>query len=305
MIEFLYRNLRNAKFKKISSFKQGCWVNVTQPTTEELELLTAKLKLDRGHLNDAIDPFEVPRVEKEGPNLYLFLRVPIKQGEHIITTPCLFILTDICFITISLTEYPLWQKVSMRQDFHSTQKAKSLVLLLMAVLNHYHSTIISLSRQINERLSKVENISNDDVLTLIKLESSINELLGAMIPLREALSVILSGKLIQFFPDDRELIEDLYLSAGQVVTLAKNQLAYVRNSRDAYTTILTNTLNRVVKLFTSLTVVLTVPTIVASFYGMNIALPLADHPYAFVIILLLTVGMVSGLVWYFDRRKWL
>lgn len=305
MIEYLYRNLRNPKLKQIQSFKHGCWVNVSQPTTEDLEFLAERLSLDRGHLNDAIDPFEVPRVEKEGPNLYLFLRVPIRKTNQVVTTPCLFVLTEKCFVTISLTEQPLWQKISERGDFYTTQKAKSLVLLLMAVLNHYHATIISISKQVNQKLVKVEDITNEDILSLITLESSINEMIGAVIPLRESLSVILSGKLIQFFPDDRELIEDLYLSAGQVVTLAKNQLVYVRNSREAYSTIMTNTLNRVVKLFTSLTVILTVPNIVGSFYGMNVGLPFANSPFAFMLILIITISLVLGLVWYFDQRKWL
>jgi len=101
------------------------------------------------------------------------------------------------------------------------------------------------------------------------------------------------------------MIEDLFLASEQLVLLAKNSLTTVKNIRDAYSAILTNNLNRVIKLLTALTIILTVPTMIASFFGMNVDLPINESEIGFWIIALSALG-ISGLIFYiFYRNDWM
>ena len=104
------------------------------------------------------------------------------------------------------------------------------------------------------------------------------------------------------FEEDMELVEDLSLSNRQLIEIAKSNLKNIVNVREAYSTIMTNNLNKTMKTLTSITVILTIPTIVASFFGMNVDLPFDNHPLAYVFILLLTF-IVGGIVVYFLIKR--
>ncbi len=305
MFTYHQRTHRQNKLQTLKKFRVSCWIEVVAPSPSEIEVLSKTYKLDAGHLQDALDPYEVPRVEREKNILYIFFRFPIMGGTEITTQPCLFILAPTFFATVAAQEYLVLDILKKHLQLNTSQKTKAMVLLLMGVLSTYHQTLNFISKQVNASLGKLENISNKDIITLIKHERSANEMMTAIIPMHEALHTVLNGKLLTFFEEDKELVEDLYLGFGQLITLSKNQMSFIRNTRDAYSTIMTNTLNRVIKLFTSLTVILTVSTIIASFYGMNVLLPGATSVGAFPIILVITIIGVCSLIWYFNRKDWL
>ncbi|MBW7955397.1 magnesium transporter CorA family protein [Patescibacteria group bacterium] len=305
MIRYLYRTIRHGKPRLLDKPRVGCWVDVLAPNPKELEELTTKLKLDPGMLTDALDPYEVPRIEKEGSALYIFVRVPcvIKGWET--TTPILFVLSETFFVTIAQIETGISQQLETDPSFCTSQKNKCFMLFMSYVLHRYQHAITQIGKKANAMLAQIETVGNKEVIQLVQNEQVINEFLSAIIPIHESLQRFMNGKLINLFKDDIELLEDVYLTSGQLIALAKNQLMLLRNSRDAYSTIMTNNLNSVVKLFTALTVVLTLPTIVFSFYGMNVHLPLAEHPLAFIAILLGTVLALIGMLLYLFKRDWI
>lgn len=305
MITYAYRTIRDDQFRLLKQPRVGCWVDVVAPTNEELTQLVSDFKLDPGQLHDALDPYEVPRIEKENNHLYIFARVPQQSRPTQATLPVLFILGETFFITLSQQETGISQRLRKQRDFCTSQKNKAFMFFMMDILAQYQQAITHIGRRANERLAKAAKLRNEDVVELINNEQVVNEFLSALIPMHEALNRLVEGKLISFFDNDAELIEDVFLTSGQLVTLSKNQLAFLKNSREAYSTIMTNNLNQVIKLFTSLTVVLTLPTIVSSLYGMNIELPFANHPLAFEGIVGSTLIVLILLVWYLWKRDWL
>jgi len=142
-------------------------------------------------------------------------------------------------------------------------------------------------------------------MNFVGFEEELNDFLSALTHTSPVLQNILGGKLIKLYEQDGELMEDLILSANQLIGLCQSTLKNIVNIREAYSTIVTNDLNRVIKLFTSLTVILTIPTIIASLYGMNVKLPLAGNPEAFWIISLAIVVIVSVILYIFSRNRWL
>ena len=116
---------------------------------------------------------------------------------------------------------------------------------------------------------------------------------------------LLSHKLIRLFEEDRDLIEDLFLNNDQLIQLSKENLRSIVNIRDAYSTIMTHNTNRVIRFFTSVTVILTIPTIIASVYGMNVDLPFAGSPFAFLGVTIAIVIVSLGLIVMFLMNDWL
>lgn len=305
MIQYWLRTIRAKEISALSAFRKGCWVDVHEPTAEEIEQLVLDFHLDRGHLRDALDPHEVPRVEREDDVLYLFLRVPWLKDEQLSTSPLLLIIAPTFFATVSSQDLAFLDRLKQSRGFYTTQKVKCLILITMDILHSYQNALNTVVRRFSAVRRKDDQISNKDVLNLISFEQILNEMMGALVPMNTSLESLLSGKVFDLYEQDQDLVEDIFHASGQIILLANNALVHIRNTREAYTTIMTNNLNNILKLLTSLTVILTLPTIVFSFYGMNVALPLDHHPLGYMIVGGLTALTVLLGVLYFRKQNWL
>jgi len=116
---------------------------------------------------------------------------------------------------------------------------------------------------------------------------------------------VLTQGHLELYEDDRDLVEDIQLENQQIVESAKANLKTIQNIRSSYTAIVTNNLNGVIKLLTSLTIILTIPTILGSLYGMNVPLPFSESPHAFSTIALVAAVAMGAAAFFFSRRNWM
>lgn len=304
MITIYYRNLRDKTLQILKDVKVGCWIHLEEPTSEELKYIEQEFKLDESLLIDATDPYEVPRMEVEEGINYIFSRYPSTKDKQITTSPILFIYGKDCFITITKDKFPILEGF-LKSTFFTTQKTK-LFLQLFAIINtSYNSHLHTISRQIRSSAYEIEKISNKDIAQFVRYERVLNDFHLALIRTNAVLNNLLSQNYIRLFEEDRDLMEDLLLNNDQLIQLARENLKSIVNIRDAYSTIITNNTNRVIRFFTSVTVILTIPTIVASIYGMNVALPYANDPYVFLGIMGFITIVSAGLVVMFLYNDWL
>jgi magnesium transporter len=306
MIKFYSRTVKDKQLKELKKFKVGSWAKVVSPTEEEIRFLVDDLKIEEGHIKDALDPYEVPRFELEGDDVYVFTRIPKKSDGTYITVPILIVICHKGLVTVSKQENDLLTRlIEGKDEVLTTQKIKLFIQLMAESNRLYNLALTNISRKIYDVSVRLERIKNRHIIDMVMYEQILNNFLNALIRTNNILNTLLSGKTLKLFKSDTELIEDLFLFNGQLVELTKNSLQTVKNIRDAHNTIMSNNLNRTVKLFTSLTVILTIPTIIASFFGMNVTLPLMDHPLAFWAIFGFAL-MVSGfLIYIFSKNDWL
>lgn len=304
MITIYYRNLRDKSLQIIDTFRVGVWIHIEEPTTEDLKKIKEQYDLDESLLIDATDPYEVPRMEVEEGINYIFTRYPSTKEKQITTSPILFIYGKDCFITIAKDKFPILEGF-LKSTFFTTQKTK-LFLQLFAIINtSYSSHLHTISRQIQSSAYELEKISNKDIAQFVRYERVLSDFHLALIRTNTVLNNLLSHNYIRLYEEDRDLMEDLLLNNDQLIQLSKENLKSIVNIRDAYSTIITNNTNRVIRFFTSVTVILTIPTIIASIYGMNINLPFSSNPYAFMGVMIF-IGLVSlGLVIMFLHNDWL
>ena len=169
----------------------------------------------------------------------------------------------------------------------------------------YSSFINNIAKNVRGVTVRLENIGNKEIKQFVMFEGSLNDFLAALVPTNTLLNNLLSGKFLQLYEQDHELVEDLMLSNHQLIELCQSNMRSIGNVREGYSTIMSNNLNRVIKILTALTIVLTVPTIVASFYGMNVRLPLADSPDAFLVVLGVTILVSVAVLALFLKNRWL
>lgn len=308
MFASYFRSLKEQELVEIDAPKNGAWIRVENPDKKELAKLSEEFDLDVGHLHDAVDPLEVPRLEIEGKTSYLFTRIPVKDDGTAVTVPILITYTEDNVITVSnrkLTSIDQW--IGRDATIITTQKTK----LLLQILHHINTTFVThvnvIGRQIRAislQLHKAD-INNREISQLVAYEGVLQDFMSSLIPTNAILTQLLSGRIIKFYEEDKDFVEDLVLSTNQLVELCRANLKTIVSLREASATIMTNNLNRVIKLLTSLTVILMVPNLITGLYGMNVHLPLSEHPLAFFFVLSAIVSMTVITFYVFLRNRWL
>ncbi len=303
MIQYLYKNQKHTKLQILNDYRVGSWISVEDPTEQELLTLSEKLELEPDILLDALDPFEVPRIEKEDGITYIFARFAHKNGDKIITSPVLLVISPDLLITISIQALPFIDNfVQEKIEFYTTQRTKLLILLMMEMQKDYQRLVNAINKNIRSISLDLDQIDNKEILTMIKFETLFNDFLFGLEPMAVSLRKFATGKFIKLYEEDEDLVEELLVDNEQLILLCKVNQKGIFNLRESHYSVLTNNLNKTMKLLTSVTVILTIPTMVSSFFGMNVGLPFQDHPLAFLLILAITLVISVGLLAFFNKR---
>ncbi|MFW6210323.1 MAG: magnesium transporter CorA family protein [Patescibacteria group bacterium] len=306
MLTTYFRTIKDDTLKSLSEWRSGVWIHAEMPTEIELQQLVSELGVDETILEDATDFFEVPRLERSDGVTYFFTRYPYEQSaEDAETAPLLIAVGESFVLTVSQYPVPQFEPfTSGTRVVHTTQKTKLFIQLMQVLTSSYERQLIRLRRAVHKDRAKLRKIGNREIVRFVEYEHKLNDMIAAVLPTNTALQQVLGGGYIQIYDDDRELVEDLRIDNAQVVDSARTLLKTIQNVRSAAEAILANNLNNRIKTLTVLTVLLTVPTIVSSLFGMNVALPLEGTPYAFLYIVLFVSLVVALMVWYFKRHEW-
>lgn len=307
MITHYFRTLKDSELKAVPEVRSGVWTHVVEPTDEELEMLVGQYALDEAIIEDARDFFEVPRMERSQGATYFFTRYPFnEEKEDVDTAPILIVMGESFLLTLAQREVPQFKQfISGKNAIHTTQKTKTFIQLMSALTTSFERKLVSLRRSVHRDRARLHHIGNKEIERFVNYEHELNDIVSAMVPTNAWLQQVTKGNYMQLYNEDVELMEDLMIANSQLVDSARSVLKTIQNVRNATEAILTNNLNTTIKTLTVLTIILTIPTIVASLYGMNVPLPLMGHPYAFWLVMVLILAVVSLVVWFFKRVHWL
>lgn len=305
MIEIYKKTLKDKELRSLDEFEKGSWVLITNPDDDEIDALTEKLKIERGHILDALDIHESPRFEVEESGLYIFLRFPYTEAGMVHTMPVLFIITKDMLISVIKDQRLLFEDfLTEKALFYTTQKQKTALFMFLKISLLYRRHLQKINKDLRSKRNKLEEITDKDIKKFVQWEEILNDFITSVVPASNIYKAILGGKYMRFFKEDSDLIEDLLLSNDETIDMCKTNIKTMVNIREAYATVATDSLNRTVKFLTAITIILTLPTMIASIYGMNVELPFQHHPLAFpiVVAMILFVG-VSALI-IFHKKHW-
>lgn len=281
------------------------WTYIKSPTDGEIKKLVKTFKLDDGLIKDALDPFEVSRSEKYDGKTYFFARTPLPTSKGMmLTIPVLFIIGKNFLITITPQDLPIFNKFLNIKN-HKQSPISLFMEIFEEIINTYNNSLISINREIWQASTNIEKINSKDIAQFVNYERITNDYLSRLIQNGSILNQLNNPRYIKLTEDERESAEDLILNNNQLIDVSKNSLQSVKNIRDAYSTLLSNDLNRVIKLLTSLTIILNVPTMIAGLWGMNVNVPFAHSIYAFGLVLMIVLIICLILIKIFRKRDWL
>lgn len=301
----------DAGFIEKNEWQTDCWIHVETPTDKDVHYLTDELGIPDSFLSDIKDIDERPRIETEDGWTLIILRIPYQdKGNDIpyITVPLGFVMKEHYFVTVC------HYKTDMLPDFIRYANRKQLELegnwdLLFRLFLSSSVWYQKYLKQINNQSRQVENelersIQNVELQRLLKIEKSLVFFITSMRG-NDNLLVKLKNLRSQrkYFDDD--LVEDVEIELRQALDSARIYSDILSGTMDAYASVISNNLNVIMKRMTSISLILMVPTLIASLYGMNVPNTLEDKQYGFIVILLISIGFSGMGFFMFRRMKWL
>ncbi len=291
---------------ELEQIADGSWMHLESPSELELAELSQGYELDADLLQDGIDPNESPRIERDGDKVYIFTRFCLPEADKTTTAPLLIVYAKGITITICERPFSHLEQLINSQTVITSKRAQLILEILQIINGGYKRRINTAGRRILQTRSHLDKdqITNKDFIGFIDIEEDLNDILLVLEPTTSVLNSLLNGRYMRLYEEDKDLIEDLSLGTQELTLLAQTRLTTLRNIREAYSTITANNLNKVFKLMTSITILMGIFTLITGFYSMNIALPAAEDPNAFWIILGSTGGLISIAAYFFKKNRW-
>lgn len=304
MIEIYFKTIRDAEFKRVNEVRAGCWVYAREATLDDITQIAELASLEVADLRDSLDKYEVPRIERHGHCIIIFTRYPGDGEPGLHTEPLTIVMTDSYLFTISPTSSHIIDNLLiMHLHIATTQKAKLLLYILLRITQEY-TTSIKRSRHAI-LLHEEGKVDSDAIIILTKNEDILNQYLTSLVPMRNLLETLATERYVNLYEKDLDLLQDLMIAIRQSEDLCRVNVKSIRSLRDSYQIIFTNDVNRTIKRLTAITIIFSIPTMVASIYGMNIALPMQGFPYAFPIVMgIAATGCIFAIV-LFLKNRWL
>jgi len=200
MITYYFRTIKDTGLKTLSEPRTGVWIHAVNPTKEELLRLQTDCGLDEDILDDALDFFEVPRVERVGSNTYFFTRYPYHdKTEDIDTAPLLLVVGETFILTISVRPIPPLDRFvsSSSTSIITTQKSKLFIQCMTHIIRSYDTELIQLRKGVHRDRGRLREIGTRGVERLVQYENRLNGIVEALMPTTQWLSSVAKGNYLQ------------------------------------------------------------------------------------------------------------
>ncbi|ADZ19342.1 Magnesium and cobalt transporter [Clostridium acetobutylicum EA 2018] len=299
-----------SKLERLENVEPGCWINVTAPTKQELMLIQKKTNVPMDFLNAAMDDEETSRLEIEDNNILIIVDIPFTEMEDnslsYDTYPLAIIHTEKEIITICLKNSKVLSDFieGKVKTFFTFKRSRFILQILYKVATYY----LLYLRQIDKKSLMVEkhlhkSLKNKELIQLLSLEKSLVYFSISLKSNEITLEKMLKLEVMQKYTDDQDVLEDVIIENKQAIEMASIYSDILSGTMDAFASIISNNLNVVIKFLTSVTIILSIPTMISNLFAMNIAgIPLATYRYGFWVICGL-MAIISGITGIFLYKK--
>lgn len=304
----IYQSPNDDKLTKIDTFAKGAWINLINPTDEEINTVIKNTQVFLDYLKYPLDDEERAHIEYEDNQLLIVINVPVIHNAEVMydTIPLGIIVTDNFLITICLHDLNLLQefyqgKIKGLATYKKTRFVFQILYKNAILYLKYLRQIDKMSTELELELHK--SVRNKELIGLLNLEKSLVFFTTSLRSNEIVLEKLLRGKYVKMYEEDEDLLEDVIIENKQAIEMADIYSNILSGTMDAFASLISNNLNIVMKYLAIVTIILALPTMVASFFGMNFALPFQHSPYGFVIAVGLSVLLsLSGAI-YLAKKK--
>ena len=294
----------------LDSTSNGCWIKATTPNSQEIEQLKT-WGIEPELITYSLDQDEMARVERDESYTFIILRIPHFQGEThdipYITVPLGIIIKENLIVTICQHESHIIDILTngKYRGFKTAKRYRFVLYVLLETATRY----LTYLREINKAAEYVEDqleksTRNSELLQLLKYQKSLVYFTTALHANELVMERLQRMRIFNKYEEDEELLEDVRTENQQAIQTTNIQTEILSSTMDTFASIISNNLNVVMKALTTLTIVVSLPTLVASFYGMNVPLPGEKEPSALLFIFIFTLALTSIAGFIFYRRDW-
>ena len=291
---------------EIQEPQDGCWIALTNPTATEIFEISEQFQIEVDDLRAPLDEEERSRIEVEDTYTLVLVDVPMIEERNdkdwYGTIPLGIIVTDKMIFTVCLEDTQVLTRFmeGRVRNFFTYMKTRFILQILYknaSMFLHYLRIIDKKSEEVEEKLQ--ESTKNKELIELLELEKSLVYFTTSLRSNEMVLEKLLKVERIKQYPDDTDLLEDVIIENKQAIEMAEIYSSILSGTMDAFASVISNNLNIIMKVLTVITILMTIPNIVFSFYGMNVQDMPLPYTWAPVVISL----VVTGLVWLLLKKK--
>ena len=296
----------------IDAYEIDCWINVISPTAEEIQILKNNFAVDPDFISAALDEEEASRIENSDDGQTLVITdIPYwdnSTDNHIYSTfPMGIIVKQDCIITICLRDNIIIKDISsgMIKALNTKHKTQFLLYMLLRMVVRF----LQYLRQIDKRTSFLEKLlrksmRNKELTQLMDLQKSLVYFQTSLKSNEATLEKIRRGRAVKLYDEDHDLLEDVIIEIKQSLEMCNIYSSILSGTMDAFASIISNNLNIVMKQLTSITIIMAIPTMVFSLYGMNIGDNAGSLPYAGTIWIPMVFAIITSVIagiWFYKK----
>ncbi len=307
MFKMYNTNIETNITEETDKFIRGNWINMVSPSDEEIKNICKNVNIKEDFIRYALDPEEKARIDiEDDDNTILFIIdtpiMEIESGAKVYsTTPIgIIFVRDDYIITVSLNKNPILEDLMKKKLKTIITYKKSRMLLQIFYSNA--EMFLNLLKKLNKETEIAESVlkssmKNKELLKLLNLEKGLVYFTTSLKSNEVVMEKTMRGNLIKLYDEDEDILEDAIIENKQAIEMANIYRDILTGTMDAYASIISNNLNGVMKYLTSITIILAIPTMIASYWGMNVTVPMQGNPFGFLLIVVssLLIGIIATL----------
>lgn len=296
---------------KIEDYRDGSWIALTDPSATELLEVSEKFNIDIDDLRAPLDEEERSRIETGDNYTLILVDIPsveeVQGKDRYVTIPMSIIVTELNIITVCLEETAVLKSFmdGRVKDFYTYKKTRFILQILYRNASVFLQYLRVIDRKSEEIESKLHiSTKNKELLAMLELEKSLVYFSTSLRSNEAVLEKLLRNKSIKQYPEDTELLEDVIVENKQAIEMSNIYTGILSSMTDSVASIVSNNLNVVMKFLTTVTIVMSIPTMISSFYGMNVGgiYPGLNNPYGFLLVILGSI-VVTGITAFIFAKK--
>ncbi len=309
----IYKSNEYGQFSEVNEIEKGCWINLVNPSELEILSISQRLGIEPDYIKDPLDEEEKSRVERDNGTLLIIVDIPVINTDDDLSTfdtiPLgMIVVDDDYFVTVCLKDNPIIAEFASHRvkGFFTFKKTRFILQVLDKIATYY----LRYLKQINRETDHIErqlhkSMKNQELFSLLNLEKSLVYFTTSLRSNQSVMEKILRAKFLKMYPEDEDIMEDAIIENKQAIEMAHIYSNILSGMMNTFASVISNNLNIVMKFLTSITIVLSIPTMVASFFGMNVPLPFNFEHYnnSFISIIFITLLGSAAAVVYLAKKR--
>ena len=310
MIKMYNTDINTNITEETKDLKKGNWINMISPTEEEIQRVCAALQIKQDFIRYSLDEEEKARIDTEDDDnttLYI-IDIPVIESDRTrrvyVTMPIgVIFVRDDYIITVSQKNNDIIKDIKT-ENVITYKKSRFLLQILYANSKKFLSLLYKINKELESTENKLKNsLQNEGLLKMLDLEKSLVYFTTSLKSNEVVMEKTTRGKIIKLYEEDEDLLEDAIIENKQAIEMAKIYSDILSGTMDTYASIISNNLNAVMKILTSVTFILAIPTLIASIWGMNVELPFQREQLGFLIITVFSIIMcIVATIWLKRKR---